>query len=81
MWVVYILLGLVALLLLILLIPVYGRITYDGELQVRVRVLGVPVRRVAVAKNPAHSASSGATPTRSTTTLVDQGLVAASAAR
>ena len=43
MWVVYILLGLAALLLLILLIPVYGRVTYDGALRVRVRVLGVPV--------------------------------------
>ena len=47
MWVVYSLLavlGLVLLaLLLVLLVPVYGRVTYDGELHVRVRVLGVPV--------------------------------------
>ncbi|MBR5524135.1 MAG: DUF2953 domain-containing protein [Clostridia bacterium] len=43
MWVVYILLGLAALLLLILLVPVYGRVTYDGELHIRAWVLGVPV--------------------------------------
>ncbi len=43
----YILLGLlgllVLLLLLVLFVPVYARVTYDDELRVRVRVLGVPI--------------------------------------
>ena len=43
----YILLGLLALVLLLVLlvlfVPVYARITYDEELRVRVRVLGVPI--------------------------------------
>lgn len=43
----YILLGLlgliVLLLLLVLFVPVWARVTYDGELRVRVRVLGVPI--------------------------------------
>jgi hypothetical protein len=43
----YILLGLLAfvllLVLLVLFVPVYGRVTYDGELRVRVRVLGVSI--------------------------------------
>lgn len=43
----YILLGLLALILLlvflVLFVPVYARITYDEELRVRVRVLGVPI--------------------------------------
>ncbi len=43
----YILLGLlgliVLLLLLVLFVPVWVRVTYDGELRVRVRVLGVPI--------------------------------------
>lgn len=43
----YILLGLLALalllVLLVLFVPVYARITYDEELRVRVRVLGVPI--------------------------------------
>lgn len=43
MWAVYALLALLALVLLILLTPVRGRITYDGELAVRVRVWGIPI--------------------------------------
>lgn len=43
MWAVYILLALLALVLVVMLIPVTGRITYDGTLTVRIRVLGVPV--------------------------------------
>lgn len=43
----YILLGLLGLLVLLLLlalfVPVYARVTYDDELRVRVRVLGVPI--------------------------------------
>ncbi len=43
----YILLGLLGLLvllvLLVLFVPVYARVTYDDELRVRVRVLGVPI--------------------------------------
>ncbi len=43
----YILLGLLALLLLVILlvlfVPVYARVTYEDELRVRVRVLGVPI--------------------------------------
>lgn len=47
MWAVYSLLALLALVVLVvlavLLIPVYGRITYQGELTVRLRVLGIPI--------------------------------------
>lgn len=43
MWVLYILLGFLALLIAVLLVPVFGRITYDGELMVRIRVLGIPI--------------------------------------
>ncbi len=43
----YILLGLLGLLvllvLLVLFVPAYARVTYDDELRVRVRVLGVPI--------------------------------------
>jgi len=42
-WVVYVLLALLALVLVVLSVPVTGRITYDGALTVRIRVLGVPV--------------------------------------
>ena len=42
MWVLYSLLGLLALLIGVLSVPVYGRITYDGALSVRMRVLGIP---------------------------------------
>ena len=43
MWVLYSLLGVFALLIVVLSVPVFGRITYDGELAVRMRVLGIPV--------------------------------------
>lgn len=43
MWVLYILLAVLALILLVLLVPVTGRITYDGALNVRLRVWGVGV--------------------------------------
>ncbi|MBQ9859575.1 MAG: DUF2953 domain-containing protein [Clostridia bacterium] len=43
MWVVYSLLALLGLILLLLLVPVYGRAVYDGELRVKIWVLGIPV--------------------------------------
>lgn len=43
MWAVYVLLALLALVLVVLSVPVTGRITYDGTLTARIRVLGVPV--------------------------------------
>ena len=43
MWAVYILLGLLALILVLLFMPVWVRVTYRGELCVRVRVLGIPL--------------------------------------
>lgn len=43
MWVWYSLLGLLASVIAVLSVPVFGRIAYDGELTVRVRVLGIPV--------------------------------------
>lgn len=46
MWVLYSLLGLLSLLVILLSVPVFGRITYDGELSVRMRVLGVPITLV-----------------------------------
>lgn len=46
MWVLYSLLGLIALLMVVLSVPVFGRITYDGALSVRIRVLGIPVTLV-----------------------------------
>ncbi len=42
MIVVYILLGLLGLLALLLAVPMYARVTYDGTLHARVRVWGVP---------------------------------------
>lgn len=42
MWVLYSLLGLLVLLIGVISVPVYGRITYDGALSVRMRVLGIP---------------------------------------
>lgn len=42
MWVLYSLLGLLALLIGVISVPVYGRITYDDTLSVRIRVLGIP---------------------------------------
>lgn len=46
MWILYSLLGLMALLVIVLSVPVFGRITYDGELLVRIRVLGIPITLV-----------------------------------
>ncbi len=43
MWAVYSLLALLALVLAVLIIPVFGRVTYDGELTARVRVWGIPI--------------------------------------
>ena len=43
MWVLYSLLGFLSLLVILLSVPVYGRLTYDGTLSVRVRVLGIPI--------------------------------------
>lgn len=43
MWALYILLALLALVLILLTIPVYGRITYSGELVAHIRVLGVRI--------------------------------------
>jgi hypothetical protein len=41
-WIWYVLLGVLAVLLLVLLTPICGRITYDGALRVRVRIWGIP---------------------------------------
>lgn len=46
MWVLYSLLGLLSLLIVVLSIPVFGRICYDGELSVVIRVLGIPITLV-----------------------------------
>lgn len=43
MWLLYSLLGLLLLLVVILSVPIYGRITYNGAFSVRIRVLGIPV--------------------------------------
>lgn len=43
MWVLYILLAVVALVLLVLSLPVVGRITYDGDLIVYARFMGIRV--------------------------------------
>lgn len=64
MWAVYILLGLLALILLLLLlvlfVPVWARVTYRGELCVRVRVLGIPLTVLpASAKSPKADKPSG----------------------
>lgn len=43
MWVLYSLLGLLFLLMVVLSVPIYGRIAYDGEMLVKIRVLGIPI--------------------------------------
>lgn len=43
MWVLYSLLGLLSLLIILLSVPVYGRLSYDGALTVRLWVLGIPI--------------------------------------
>lgn len=50
MWVLYSLLGLLLLLIAMLSVPVFGRITYDGEMSVRIRVLGIPITLVPQAE-------------------------------
>lgn len=61
MWVLYSLLGLLLLLIVALSVPVFGRITYDGELVVRIRVLGIPITLVPLPeqKEKKPSASGG----------------------
>lgn len=43
MWILYSVLGLLGLLVIALSVPVFGRIAYDGELRIAVRVLGIPI--------------------------------------
>lgn len=57
MWAVYALLALLALVLIVLLIPIFGRVTFDGELKVRIWVLGVPITLM-----PRPESASSATP-------------------
>ena len=52
MAVVYILLGLVGLILLILLTPLYARVSYDGELRVKLWVWGIPVTLLPSGESP-----------------------------
>ena len=59
----YILLGLLGLLVLVLAVPVYGRVTYDGDLRAKVRVLGLPITLLpqdAPAAEPKKSAKKKA---------------------
>lgn len=46
MWVWYSLLGFLALLIVALSVPIFGRIAYDGDLSVVIRVLGIPITLV-----------------------------------
>ncbi len=63
MLIVYTLLGLLGLVVLLVLavlfVPAYGHITYDGELRVYIRVLGVPITLLpseqAASKQTTHS--------------------------
>ena len=43
MWVLFSLLGLLSLVTVLMSVPVYGRLSYDGELFAQVRVLGIPI--------------------------------------
>ena len=43
MWILYGLLGLLLLLVIIVSVPVSGRIAYSGELSAQIRVLGIPI--------------------------------------
>ena len=58
----YILLGLlglvVLLLLLLLFVPIYARITYDGELRARIWVLGVPMTLLPSEDKPKETTSA-----------------------
>ena len=51
----YILLGLLALLGLVLVVPVYGRITYDDDLRAKVWVLGIPITLLPQEEKPADT--------------------------
>ncbi len=56
MWAVYILLALLAIVMVVLLIPITGRVVYDGALLAQIRVLGVsvPVYPRAAQEKSAH---------------------------
>ena len=58
MWVLYSLLGLLVLLMVVLSVPVYGRVAYDGTFSVRIRVLGVPITLVPQPKTEKKTAKS-----------------------
>lgn len=58
MWALYVLLALLVLLLLVLLWPVTGRIVYDKDLSVRLRVLGVAIPLYPRSKQKAASSPS-----------------------
>ena len=57
MWVLYSLLGLLVLLLVLLSVPIYGCIRYDGALLVRIRVIGIPVTLVPQPEKKAKKSS------------------------
>ncbi|MBE6807486.1 MAG: DUF2953 domain-containing protein [Ruminococcaceae bacterium] len=52
MWAVYSLLALLALVLAVLLIPVFGRVAYDGAFSARIRVLGIPITLYPAPEKP-----------------------------
>lgn len=58
MWVLYSLLGLLLLIIVALSVPVFGRITYDGELTARIRVLGIPITVLPQPEKDDKSAAS-----------------------
>ena len=58
MWVLYSLLGLLLLIIVALSVPVFGRITYDGELTARIRVLGIPITVLPQPETDDKSAAS-----------------------
>lgn len=59
MWILYGLLGLLLVLIVLLSIPVYGRIAYSGELSAQIRVLGIPITLLPKPeKKPSRSAKA-----------------------
>lgn len=62
MWVLFSLLGLLSLVTVLISIPVYGRLTYDGELSAQVRVLGVPITLMPRPEPEPKSASAQSSP-------------------
>ena len=60
MWVLYSLLGLLVLLMVVLSVPVYGRVAYDGAFSVRIRVLGVPITLIPQPETEKKTATSSA---------------------